>query len=113
MNLTRTNFRFFSLWRCQFFNVIFSHCSFEEADLGGTVFENCGLEYADLKGAKLCGSFMDEGRPTRLKSTRLWGTNLKDAEIQFCELHNFDNIDLQGVQHKINEAKLKIILASS
>jgi len=113
MNLTRTNFRSFSLWGCQFLNVIFSHSSFEEADLGGTVFENCSLEYADFKGAKLCGSFMDEGRPTRLKGTRLWGTNLKDAEIEYCELHNFDNINLQGVQHRIDEGKLKIILASS
>lgn len=109
VDLTRTNFRYFSLWGCQFFNVIFSHSSFEEADLGGTVFENCSLEYANLKGAKLCGSFMDEGRPTRLMRTRLWGTNLNEADIQFCELHNFDRIELQGMQQKINEGKIRII----
>jgi hypothetical protein len=109
LDLTRTNFKFFSLWGCQFFNVIFSHSSFEEADLGGTVFENCSLEYAQFKGSKLCGSFMDEGRPTRFRSTRLWGTNLKDAAIEFCELHNFDNIDLQSIQDKISEGKIKII----
>jgi len=111
MNLTRANFRFFSLWGCQFFNVILSHSSFEDADLGGTIFENCSLEYADFKRAKLCGSFIDKGRPTCLKNTRLWGTNLKDADLEYCELHNFDNIDLQSVQHKINEGKLKIIAA--
>jgi hypothetical protein len=113
INLTRTNFRFFSLWGCQFFDVIFSHSTFEEADLGGTVFEDCSLEYADFKGAKMCGSFMDEGRPTRFKGTRLWGTNLKDADIEFCELDNFDNIDLQGVQNIINHGKLKIIQVAS
>jgi hypothetical protein len=113
LNLTRANFRFFSLWGCQFHSVIFSHSSFEEADLGGTVFENCSLEYADLKGSKLCGSFMDEGRPTRLKGTRLWGTNLKDADIELCELHNFDNIDLQDIQQKISEGKVKIVRAGS
>lgn len=54
INLTRTNFRFFSLWGCQFFDVILSHSTIEEADLGGTVFVNCSLEYADFKGAKMC-----------------------------------------------------------
>jgi hypothetical protein len=109
MNLTRTNFSFFSLWGCQCFNVILSHSTFADADLGGTVFENCSLEYADLKGAKMCCSFMDQGRPTRFKGTRLWGTNLKDADIEFCELQNFDHVDLEKVQHKIHEGKLKII----
>jgi len=109
VDLTRTNFRFFSLWGCQFFNVIFTHSSFEQADLGGAVFENCSLEYADLKRAKLCGSFMDKGRPTRLLGTRLWGTNLNEANIEFCELHNLDNIDLQSMQQEINEGKLRII----
>ena len=109
VDLTRTNFKFFSLWGCQFFNVIFSHSSFEEVDLGGTVFENCSLEYADFRRAKLCGSLMDEGRPTRFIGTRLWGTNLNDSEIEFCELHNFDNINLQSIQNIINEGKLKII----
>ena len=109
LDLTRINLRFFSLWGCQFHNVIFSHASFEDADLGGTVFEKCSLEYSDFKGAKLCGSFMDQGRPTRLIETRLWGTNLEQAEIEFCELHNFDNISLQNLQQKINEGKLKIL----
>ncbi len=109
MDLTRTNFRFFSLWGCLFHNIIFSHSSFEEADLGGALFDNCSLEYADLKGAKLCGSFMDEGRATRFMNTRLWGSNLGDAEIEFCDLHNADNIDLQPVQQKINEGKLRIL----
>ena len=44
VNLTRANFRLFSLWGCQFHDVIFSSSSFEEADLGGAVFENCSLE---------------------------------------------------------------------
>jgi len=109
MDLTRINFKFFSLWGCQFLNVILSHSSFEEVDLGGTFFENCSLEYVDLKRAKLCGSFMDEGRPTRLIGTRLWGTNFNEANIEFCELHNFDNIDLQSMQQIINEGKLRII----
>ena len=109
MNLTRTNFKYFSLWGCQCCNVIFSHSTFESADLGGMVFEKCSLEYADFKGAKMCGSFMDQGRPTRFKSTRLWGTNLNDADIEFCELENFDHIDLERVKDKINAGKLKII----
>lgn len=113
VDLTRINFRYFSLWGCQFFNVIFSHSSFEEVDLGGTVFENCSLEYADLKRAKLCGSFMDKGRPTRLMGTRLWGANLNEANLEFCELHNFDNIDLQSMQQIINEGKLRIIQQNS
>ncbi len=113
IDLTRTNFRFFSLWGCQFKNVILSHSSFEKADLGGTIFDNCSVEYADLTAAKLCGSFMDEGRPTRMTNTRLWGTNLGDADIEFCELHNFDNIDIQSIQQKINEKKLRIIQGSS
>lgn len=108
-NLTRTNFRYFSLWGCHFFNVTFSHSSFEEADLGGAVFEDCSLEYANFKRAKLCGSFKDNKRPTRLVRTRLWGTNLNDADIEFCELHNFDHIDLRGMQQKIDEGKLRII----
>lgn len=52
---------------------------------------------------------MDEDRPTRFKGTRLWGTNLKDAHIENCELLNFDNIDLQEMQDKIRHGKLKII----
>lgn len=113
INLTRTNFRFFSLWGCQFFDVIFSHSTFEEADLGGTIFENCSLEYADFNRAKMCGSFVDEGRPTRFKGTRLWGTKLNDANIELCELHNFDNIELEAMQGKINQGKLKIIQDAS
>ncbi len=108
MDLTRTYLRFFSLWGCQFYNVTFSHSSFEDTDLGGTVFENCSMEYANVKGAKLCGSFMDQGRPACLRNTRLWGANLEEAVIEYCELHNFDNIDLRGLQSKINEGKLKI-----
>lgn len=92
--------------------MILSHSSFEDADLGGAVFQNCSLEYTDLKRAKLCGSFMDNGRPTRLTNTRLWGTNLKDADIERCELHNFDNIGLQDVQPKLAEGKLMIVPAS-
>lgn len=112
MDLTRTNFKYFSLWGCRFINVILSHSSFEDADLGGTVFDNCSLEYANLKGAKMCGSFMDEGRPTHLRNTRIWGTNLKDADIEFCELHNFDNVDLQSLEDRINDGKLRIIGAN-
>lgn len=112
IGLTRTNFKYFSLWGCRFINVILSHSSFEEADLGGTVFDNCSLEYANLKGAKMCGSFMDNGRPTRLRNTRIWGTNLKDADIEFCELHNFDKVELQILEDKINDRKLRIIEAN-
>ncbi|MSM40670.1 MAG: hypothetical protein GJT30_13730 [Geobacter sp.] len=109
LDLTRMNFRHFSLWGCRFINVILSHSSFEEADLGGTVFDQCSLEYANLKGAKMCGSFMDQGRPTLVRNTRLWGTNLNEADIEFCELHNFDNIDLSGLEGRITDGKLRII----
>jgi hypothetical protein len=109
LNLTRTNFRFFSLWGCQFHNVILSHSSFEEADLGGTVFESCSLEYSNLKQAKLCASFMDQGRPSRFRGTRLWGSNLKDADIECCELHIFDKVELPELQEKVNEKKIRII----
>lgn len=109
MNLTRTNFKSFSLWGCQFFNVILAHSSFEEADLGGTVFDNCSLEYADFQGAKLCGSPEDNNRPTRLRNTKLWRANLKDADVAFCELQNCESVDLPSIQHRIAEGKVKIV----
>lgn len=112
LDLTRTNFKFFSLWGCQFINVVLSHSSFEEVDLGGTVFENCSVEYANFKGAKLCGSFMDGGRPAQLRGTRIWGANLVEAEMGYCELHRHkeeQGIDLQELRHRFDEKKLKII----
>jgi len=109
IDLTRSNFKYFSLWGCKFTDVILSHSTFEEVDLGGTVFENCSLEYANFHRTKMCGSFMDNGRPTTFNGTRLWGTNLKDAEIEFCVMDNFDKINLQQVENKIIENKLKII----
>lgn len=113
MDLTRTNFRYFSLWGCQFHRVILSHSSFEETDLGGAILEDCSLEYADLRSAKLCGSFMDKGRPARFLRTRLWGANLQDAEIEFCELHNFDHLDLSSLQASIDKGKLKVLSAAA
>ena len=109
LDLTRTNFRHFSLWGCQFHNVVLSHSSFEEADLGGTVFSNCSLEYADLTNAKLCGSFMDKGRPTRFVGTRLWGANLKDANVEFCELQKVDEVELSALQRSVDEKKMRIL----
>jgi hypothetical protein len=52
----------------------------------------------------------DAGRPTRFIRTRLWGTNLADADMEFCELHNFDSIDLRNMQQKIDEGKLRIVM---
>ncbi|MBI4873695.1 MAG: pentapeptide repeat-containing protein [Acidobacteria bacterium] len=109
LNLTRTNFRYFSLWGCRFHNVILSHSSFEDADLGGAVFDNCSLEYANLKSAKLCASFMDHNRPARFTATRLWGANLQEANIACCELQNFDNLDLGPVQQQIAQGCLRLL----
>lgn len=113
MDLTRSNFRFFSLWGCQCRRVIFSHSTFEQADLGGVIFEDCSLEYADVKGAAMCGSIMDNGRPTQFKGTRLWCCNLKDADIRSCDLNVIDPVDLQGVQAVIQSKKLRVIGAAA
>lgn len=113
LDLTRVNLQHFSLWGCQFHNVILSHSSFEEADLGGAIFDHCSLEYANLKSAKLCGSPLDNGRPVRFAGTHLWGTNLQDANIEYCELENFDHLNLDALQQSIEQGKIRVLASAA
>lgn len=102
MDLTRANFRYFTLWGAQFKNVEMAHASFEEADLGGTIFDDCFLEYANFNAAQLNASFMDKGRPTLIRRTRLYGSNLHQATIAACEVHRRedDSYDYEALRAK-------------
>lgn len=109
LDLTRSNFNFFSLWGCHFTNVLFSYSSFVASDLGGTFFENCNLEHVDVNSARMSTSPSDDGRPTRMIGTRLRGTNLGDADLEYCELQNIDNINLDPLTDKISSNRIRII----
>jgi uncharacterized protein YjbI with pentapeptide repeats len=109
LDLTRTNFKDLTMWGCIFKGVELARSNFENCDIGGSVFEECSLEWCNFKNAKLNASFMDQGRPTTFRRTRLWGTNLNEAVIDLCHLHNSDGFDLRPLQPLIDCRKIHLI----
>jgi len=109
LDLTRTNFKDVTMWGCIFKGVELARSNFENCDIGGSVFEECGLEWCNFKNAKLNASFMDQGRPTTFRRTRLWGTNLDEAVIDLCHLHRSDGFDIGLLQPMIDGGKIRLI----
>ncbi len=83
------NFANFVLYDSEFNRVDFSRSSFKNCDLGGCEFLNSSVEWCDFGGAKLNVSFLSH-RPTTFMGTRLWGTNLHEADIAKCRIQKID-----------------------
>lgn len=109
MDLTRINFSSFSLQGTRFSQVHLTRAAFREADLSGVLFENCRLEYANFHKSSMDSCHMDDGTPTRFIGSRLSGINLHEADITYCELQNFDRIDLSMVAEAIAQNKIRIL----
>ena len=109
LNLTGLNFKDVSIWGCVIKAVEMPRTNFENADLGGTVFEGCSLEWCNFRNSKLNASFMDAGRPTTFRNTRLWGNNLHEAIIDACHLHNSDGFDQHLIQPAIESGRIRLI----
>ena len=90
------------MWDCLFRKVDFSRSSFKNCDLGGAVFERSSVEWCNFAGSKMNVSFLS-GTPTSFLSTRLWGSNLEDADIARCRIQKCENWDLQAVSKKFGE----------
>lgn len=109
VDLVGINLKDVTMWGCIMRAVEMPKANLENADLGGTVFEKCSLEWCNFKNAKLNASFMDKGRPTTFRNTRLWGNNLHEAVVDRCDLHHHDRFDLQRIQPLIDSGKIRLI----
>lgn len=109
MDLTRINCTCFSFKGTRFSQVNLTRALFGEADLSGALFENCRLDHANLRKARMYSYAPDDGKPTRIIGSRLLGINLHEAEIEYCEIQNFDAIDLSKVSGAIAENKIRIL----
>ena len=90
------------LFDCLFRQVDFSRTSFKNCDLGGTVFERSSVEWCNFTGSRMNISFIS-GTATSFLTTRLWGSNLQDADIARCRIQKCDGWDLQAVSRKFGE----------
>jgi hypothetical protein len=109
LDLTGINLKDVTMWGCRIIGVEMAKANLENCDLGGTVFDNCSLEWCNFKNARLNASFMDQGRPTTFKQTRLWGCNLNEAVIDLCLLQNADGFDMRSLQPLIEARKVQLV----
>ena len=109
MDFTGISLKDVTMWGCIVLGVTMPRANLENADIAGTVFVHCSLEWCNWKNAKMNSSFMDR-RPTTIVNSRVWGSNLNEANIDKngCILNNYDKSNFDSLIRFTQDGRIQL-----